>query len=270
MPLDADFLRAITPRYVSNKVLGENQRRIIEAIGPVLRQTLHAQGLNTDLRMLHFIAQACHETMGLALSEEQASGDAYEGRRDLGNTQAGDGRRYKGRGLFQLTGRANYQSYGTALGLDLVGHPELAADPVTSLRIACEFWNRNNLSPFADADDVLAISKIINTGHNGSVTPNGLQDRKDYLAKAKAAFGRVAAPAPAAAPAAPTRLPVLRLNDTGDHVTLLQTKLKALGYAVGVDGGFGPNTEKAVRRFQADRGLEADAVVGNDTWKALG
>ncbi len=266
MPLDADFLRAITPRYISNKVLGENQRRIIEAIGPVLQQTLHAQGLNTDLRMLHFIAQACHETMGLALSEEQASGDAYEGRRDLGNTQDGDGRRYKGRGLFQLTGRANYQSYGAALGLDLVGHPELAADPVTSLRIACEFWNRNKLNPFADADDVLAISKIINTGHNGSVKPNGLQDRMDYLAKAKAAFGQVSAPTSPA----PTRLPVLRLNDTGDHVTLLQTKLKSLGYAVGVDGEFGPNTEKTVRRFQADRGLEADAVVGNDTWKALG
>lgn len=268
MAFDADFLRAITPRYVSNKVLGENQRRIIEAIGPVLRDTLHAQGLNTDLRMLHFIAQACHETMGLALSEEQASGDAYEGRASLGNTQPGDGRRYKGRGLFQLTGRANYQSYGTALGLDLVGHPELAADPVTSLRIACEFWNRNKLSPFADADDVLAISKIINTGHNGSVQPNGLQDRMDYLAKAKAAFGRVSPSSAAAATTA--RLPVLRLNDTGEHVTLLQTKLKALGYAVGVDGEFGPNTEKAVRRFQADRGLQADAVVGNDTWKALG
>lgn len=266
MAIDADFLRAITPRYVSNKVLGENQRRIIEAIGPVLRDTLHAQGLNTDLRMLHFIAQACHETMGLALSEEQASGDAYEGRASLGNTQPGDGRRYKGRGLFQLTGRSNYKSYGDALHLDLLGHPELAADPVTSLRIACEFWNRNNLSPFADADDVLAISKIINTGHNGSVQPNGLQDRKDYLAKAKAAFGQVAP----SSPAAPTRLPVLRLNDTGEHVTLLQTKLKALGHAVDIDGEFGPNTEKAVRRFQADRGLEADAVVGNDTWKALG
>ncbi len=266
MPLDADFLRAITPRYISNKILGENQRRIIEAIGPILRDTLHAQGLNTDLRMLHFIAQACHETMGLALSEEQASGDAYDGRSDLGNTQSGDGRRYKGRGLFQLTGRSNYKSYGEALGLDLVGHPELAADPVTSLRIACEFWNRNKLSPFADADDVLAISKIINTGHNGSVTPNGLQDRKDYLAKGKAAFGHVAAPTAVRA----TQLPVLRLNDTGDHVTLLQEKLKSRGYAVDVDGEFGPNTEKAVRQFQTDRRLEADAVVGSDTWKALG
>ena len=168
-----------------------------------------------------------------------------------------------------MINRTAVKSYGDALGLDLVGHPELAADPVTSLRIACEFWNRNNLSPFADADDVLAISKIINTGPNGSVTPNGLQDRKDYLAKAKVAFGHVAAPASAPASAGTTQPPVLRLNDTGDHVTLLQTKLKARGYAVDVDGEFGPNTEKAVRQFQTDRGLEADAVVGNDTWKAL-
>jgi len=189
MPLNAEFLRAITPRYVSRKDLGETQRKIIEAIGPILEQTLNDQGLNSDLRAVHFIAQACHETMGLALSEEQATGDAYENRASLGNTQPGDGPRYKGRGMFQLTGRANYKSYGDKLGLDLINHPELAANPVNSLLIACEFWNRNNLNKYADDDDVLAISKIINTGHNGTTMPNGLQDRKDYLAKAKAALG---------------------------------------------------------------------------------
>jgi putative chitinase len=197
MPLDADFLRAITPRYISKKDLGETQRKIIEAVGPILQQTLNDQRLNTDLRAVHFIAQACHETMGLALSEEQASGSDYENQTSLGNTQPGDGPRYKGRGLFQLTGRANYKSYGDKLGLDLINHPELAVDPVNSLRIACEFWNRNSLNKYADADDVLAISKIINTGHNGTTMPNGLQDRKDYLAKTKAALG-MGNPAPSA------------------------------------------------------------------------
>jgi putative chitinase len=190
MPLDIFFLTDITPRYITNKALGATQRATIIALGPVLHPTLIEQGLDTPLRIQHFLAQVCHETMGLAVLEEAASGDAYEGRKSLGNTEPGDGRRFKGRGLFQLTGRANYAAYGAALGLDLVGNPKTAADPVISLRIACEFWNRNRLSPYADADDLLAVSKIINTGHNGSVVPNGLRDRQAYLDKIKGVWER--------------------------------------------------------------------------------
>jgi putative chitinase len=272
MPLNDAFLRTITPRYTTNRELADAQRKCIEAIGPMLQQTLTELGLNTDLRAVHFIAQACHETMGLALLEEQDSGVGYENRADLGNTQPGDGPRYKGRGIFQLTGRKNYKTYGDKLGLDLINHPGLAADPINSLRIACEFWNRNNLNTYADADDVLAISKIINTGHNGTTMPNGLQDRKDYLAKAKAALGSVnlspSAPPQAAAPAA--GMPPLRPNDKGPPVTILQEKLIAAGYTVAVDGDYGPNTEKMVRQFQRDHKLEEDAIVGAATWKALG
>lgn len=272
MPLNADFLHAITPRYTSRKDLGEAQRKIIEAIGPILQMTLNDQGLNTDLRAVHFIAQACHETMGLALFEEQASGAAYEKRADLGNTQQGDGPRYKGRGIFQLTGRANYKSYGDKLGLDLMNHPERAADPINSLLIACEFWNRNKLNRYADADDVLAISKIINTGHNGATMPNGLQERNDYLAKARAALGKSSLVSSASVKAATSvaEMPVLRLKDKGPSVTILQRRLAAAGYAVDVDGDYGPNTEKVVRQFQHDRGLEVDAIVGAGTWQALG
>lgn len=190
MALDIFFLTDITPRYITNKAMGASQTATIIALGPVLHPTLIEQGLDTPLRIQHFLAQVCHETMGLAILEEAASGDAYEGRKSLGNTEPGDGRRFKGRGLFQLTGRANYAAYGAALGLDLVGNPKTAADPVISLRIACEFWNRNRLSPYADADDLLAVSKIINTGHNGSVAPNGLRDRQAYLDKIKGIWER--------------------------------------------------------------------------------
>jgi putative chitinase len=88
--------------------------------------------VTTRLRLCHFMAQAAHETDGFRTLEEYG-GPAYfaryDGRRDLGNTQAGDGARYHGRGVFQLTGRWNYRGFGSLLGIDLEGHPELAKRP---------------------------------------------------------------------------------------------------------------------------------------------
>jgi putative chitinase len=95
------------------------------------------------------LAQTCHESAGFRTTEEFASGQAYEGRKDLGNTHTGDGVRYKGRGLLQLTGRANYREMGQRLGLPLEDQPELAAEPVLSLKIACEFWRRKAINPCA-------------------------------------------------------------------------------------------------------------------------
>ena len=240
---DADLLRAVAPRYVTNKAKGESQRKIIDAIGRVLTETLTQYSMNIDLRAAHFIAQTCEESDGFATTEEYASGSAYEGRDDLGNTQEGDGVRYKGRGLIQLTGRGNYASYGKLLGLDLVNAPTLAAEPVTSLLIACEFWKQNRLNAYADQDDILSISKLINTGHIGNTMPNGLSARKTYLAKAKAALGL---PGPQSAPTA--SFGRLKRNDVGAAVLSLQKRLTAAGYAVSMDGQFGTSTETAVKR----------------------
>jgi putative chitinase len=254
--LNADIMRAIAARFS-----GANARRqaeIIDAVGPVLEATLFEYEINTDIRVAHFLAQTCHESAGFRTTEEFANGSAYEGRGDLGNTEPGDGSRYKGRGLIQLTGRANYVEYGEALGLDLVGQPETAAEPVISLRIACEFWKRRGLNRFADQDDIETITRRINGGLNG------FDDRKANLAKAKAALGGVAAPDASAA------TPVLRRGDNNASVILLQTKLNAAGYQVGTDGDFGPGTEAAVKQFQTAKGLPTDGIVGPRTWTALG
>jgi len=136
--------------------------------------------INTPLRMAHFLAQVGHESGALRYSEEGASGAAYEGRADLGNTQAGDGRLFKGRGLIQITGRANYKAYGDARGKDYVTNPtQLATDPAVAVDSAFWFWNSQNLNTLADADNVNAVTHKINGGYNG------LADRKAKLARAK-------------------------------------------------------------------------------------
>lgn len=134
---------------------------------------------DSALRLAHFTAQLIHESGSFRYMEEIASGKAYEGRLDLGNTQPGDGVRYKGRGPIQITGRSNYRRYGSKIGIDLVRHPELAAFPSIGLHLALEYWKATGLNTFADADNVLAITKAINGG------TNGLDDRKAHLAKVK-------------------------------------------------------------------------------------
>jgi putative chitinase len=114
---------------------------------------------------------------------EFASGKEYEGRKDLGNTHPGDGPRYKGRGLIQLTGRANYREYGQALHMDLEGHPERAAEPVLSLSIACEYWKRRGINAACDRDDIRQVTRLINGGLNG------LAARIEYTNRGKAALG---------------------------------------------------------------------------------
>ena len=135
--------------------------------------------MDSPLRLAHFLAQLLHERGSIRYKEEIASGQAYEGRADLGNTQPGDGKRYKGRGPIQITGRANYRRYGARIGIDIERHPEIAAFPSIGLHLALEYWKVNGLNTLADADNVLGITKLINGG------TNGLADRKDHLAKVK-------------------------------------------------------------------------------------
>lgn len=139
--------------------------------------------LDTGLRLAHFMGQCAHESGGFIYMEEIASGQAYEGRADLGNAVPGDGRRYKGRGPIQLTGRANYRAFGRDVGIDFEQHPELVATPSIGLMAGARFWAAHGLNAKADADDLLGITRSINGG------TNGLEDRKARTAKAKEIIG---------------------------------------------------------------------------------
>lgn len=135
--------------------------------------------MESPLRLAHFLAQVIHESGSFRYMEEIASGQAYEGRADLGNTQPGDGKRYRGRGPIQITGRANYRRYGAKVGIDLERHPEIAAYPSIGLHLALEYWRTNGLNALADVGDIDGITRRINGG------TNGLADRKTHLARVR-------------------------------------------------------------------------------------
>jgi putative chitinase len=180
LKLTADMLKLIA----SNA-----DQKIILGLQTPLNRYLPKYGIDEYLEVAHFLGQAAEETAGFKTLNEYGDNDYftrhYEGRSDLGNTQPGDGARFHGRGIFQITGRHNYDTLGHKIGIDLVKNPTLAGEPETAVILACEFWVSRNLSAFAKADDVFHVSSRINGINRKTNEPNGLNDRKAYTAKAK-------------------------------------------------------------------------------------
>ena len=149
---------------------------------PYINQYAPVYGVTTTLRMAHFLAQIAQESGQLQYVRELASGKAYEGRKDLGNTAKGDGVKYKGRGLIQITGKANYKAVSKALGVDFLAHPEKLEEPQYAVASAFWYWQSRGCNEIADKNDSLAVTKRINGGKNG------LDDRLRYLGRAKTVF----------------------------------------------------------------------------------
>ena len=259
IPIDGDFILNIAPRFSGAKA--EAQSRIVGEISAILAPTLDRYEINTRLRIAHFMGQVTHECAGFRTTEEFASGAAYEGRTDLGNSQRGDGKRYKGRGLIQLTGRHNYKAIGRVLDIALEDDPDLAAEPVISLKIACEYWKKRNINLSADRDDLIKATKLVNGGLNG------LNDRRKYLQKAKISLATIEGIEVALAEGGSSV--VLRRGSFGDAVGELQELLRVNGFSVSIDNDFGAATELAIMMFQKNNTLVVDGIVGQSTWKAL-
>jgi len=150
--------------------------------------------INTKERQSCFIAQIAHESGSFRYVKELASGQAYEGREDLGNTQPGDGAKFKGRGLIQVTGRNNYKACSIYLFNDkrLLDNPEILELPESAVNSACWYWNSRNLNEICDQDD-----NWIHNWHNKDYSKfewitvkingglNGYQDRLTFYLKAK-------------------------------------------------------------------------------------
>lgn len=148
---------------------------------PALNTAMNRYGIVGTARAAAFIAQVGHESGQLRYVREiwgpTAQQAGYEGRADLGNTVKGDGSKYRGRGLIQITGRANYAACGEALGLDLINQPELLEQPQHAAMSAAWFWSANGLNTLADAGDLTKITRRINGGINGMADRQALYDK---------------------------------------------------------------------------------------------
>lgn len=183
--------------HLTPEILGEIMphagKRAAVFSGPI-SEACNRYQINTPLRLAAFLAQIAHESGSLLYVRELASGEAYDtGRlaKALGNTPEDDddGRRYKGRGLIQITGTANYRACSLALFGDdrLLSTPELLEQPDNAALSAAWFWYSKGLNALADVEDFRKITKKINGGYNG------LEDRQQFYARAKQALIKGAA-----------------------------------------------------------------------------
>lgn len=187
--MTADQFKQIVP-----SIKAVNLEKYLPQFAPVLTR----YDITTPIRIAPFIAQVAHESVGFNYCKEIASGAAYEGRRDLGNTQTGDGVKFKGRGLIQITGRSNYRAVSKAFFGDerLLTQPEILEQPQYALQSACWYWKDRGLNFYADQSE--AWRKVwkgkqydkfqwITIKINGGL--NGYADRLRYYERAKKVFG---------------------------------------------------------------------------------
>jgi putative chitinase len=270
----------------------------VDAWHAALVDVLPKYGITTERRMAHFISQCAHESNNFRSLEENlnyseksllAVFDRYFGsapkrsaaeyarkpemianyvyqdkfrKYKMGNTQDGDGWRFRGRGLKQLTGRENYTGFGKFVGMTAEQAADYVATPKGAVESACWFWDTKKLNNIADTDDVVKMTKEINGGNIG------LADRQARYKKAMEVFGN---------PVSVTEahddddndidvsdIGTLRKGSKGDGVKMMQ---EALG--VGADGSFGPGTERALKAWQTANGLTADGIAGPRTLEKL-
>jgi putative chitinase len=262
-------------------------------------EILPKYGIKTPRRVAHFISQTSHESNNFNSLEENLNyseksllavfgryfgpapkRNAAEYARNpekianyvyqdefrsskMGNTKAGDGWLFRGRGLKQLTGRENYTNFGKSINMTAEQAAAYVATEKGAIESAAWFWNAKNLNPIADTDDVTKMTKIINGGNIG------LADRQARYSKAMSVLGspvtlKVVEDKDEDHDVDVSDIGVIRKGSKGEGVKLMQA---ALGIAA--DGSFGPGTEKALKAWQTKNGLTADGVAGPKTLEKL-
>ena len=260
------------------------------------RGTLHKEGIDTAMRLAHFLAQILHESQGLSVLRENMSyrasriievfgvnrhsaavtaaeaqvfaknPEALANRvygfgnpkkaQELGNTGQNDGWLFRGGGLMMNTGKGAYRRLSDYIKVDLLANPDLITEPEYALFPAIYAWNQISANKFADANNIRAITKGINGGYNG------FEDRVAWFNKVWKLLMAVDE----------TVFEKPWQNVTADpKIRQLQRNLNDLGATprLSVDGLFGPATESAVRAFQSANGIAVDGIAGDATIAAL-
>lgn len=273
---------------------------------PILNSVAAAYDINNQHRLAAWLATVAVESGELKYEQEIASGEAYEGRVDLGNTQPGDGPRFKGRGRIQITGRTNYGKYTEYLKakphlpfIDFIQDPlALATEPYATDSAGWFFAIYIAANPLADRGLFLEIQVKVNGRNRETGLPNGWPVRNEFYQRAltvlpadfqldASAASSVTAPVAPPAPAVPSAPPepapapapnpapaeprLLKEGDTGDDVKAMQERLIHYAFlAPGRDDGiFGPETKAAVEKLQTDHHIEVDGEVGPVTHHIL-
>jgi putative chitinase len=285
MPTISEIFRSVAPNAKSNYLDGFTNSQDL----------LYQFGINTPLRISHFLAQVLHETGGgsvlfenlsystparllqifgvghhsAAIRPEEVDGlignpQALAERvyglgnprkaKELGNTNPGDGYRYRGAGALQTTGGANYRKMGDLSGVDFYGQPELIVDPVHVFKPAIHEWDLGKLNAAADKNDIRTITRVINGGYNGMAERQAWFDKVWRIANGTAVPQE---PSQVAKPDTSTRWLQQALDDLG-----YQPKLT-------VDGRYGAQTTAAVKWFQQIANVTVDGVAGDVTRAAM-
>lgn len=277
-------------RFLAERGILDNPLRWCHFCGQIGGET---DGLTIVRENMHYRANRIVEVFGIGRHSARVSsaearklaGDAYalaervyglgnpSMARRLGNVAAGDGYNFRGWGPGQVTGREQSVKYCQQLGIDIVAEPDKLEDPAVGLKAFALEWEHRNLNKWADANQLVAVSKGVNLGDpRHKATPNGLKHRIAWFNKAWAVWRMADVDATKVPAAGDTLLAelVLRKGDRGPQVTTLQERLKTLSYSVGwVDGVFGRRTQHAVMAFQHDNHIAVDGIVGPVTWRTL-
>ena len=301
--IDLDKIARLLPDrkgwdILSMTTQGRYIKAIIDSWG-----VLEQYEIDTPLRLGHFFGQGLIETGWLKYTEENLNyseaaliatfrvyrrnpalakqharkkeliaNTVYGGRADLGNTEPGDGWKYRGRGFIQLTGRYNYTRYGEAAGIDLVNDPDIIKrDLKKSIEVAAAFWKTNHLNTYADQNDAVKVSRAVNRGDPNATAAANHEDLRILWTNTALSVTQAPqniAPDPAA-PEAPSLKPLM-VGSRGERVRALQEDLNTLGYNTnGVDGIFGQGTKRAVLAFQHENGLPVTGAADTATLEAV-
>ena len=271
-PLTKDMLKAFAPKAKKGSELHKAMVKILpkydidtpDRIAMFLPQCGHESGGFVFMaENLNYSAKALDEFFGkyfvrggrdakeYARDPEKIANVVYASRMGNGDTESGDGWKFRGRGYIQLTGRDNYTRFASSIDKGLRDAVEYTETVEGALESACWFWSTNGLNRFSDDQDIKGATKRINGGYNG------LEDREKHYKHALEVLGGHFTPKKASKGSTNV---VLRMGDKGDEVRKMQ---EALG--IGADGVFGPGTRRSVMAFQEANGLTADGIAGPST-----